>query len=782
MSDPRHDLTRTPTLGRLIERTRGRLTRQVWKHGVGTVLAVLAGWLLFAFLADWGLHVPAPVRIFHALVLIGLPAWFVWRGLLRPLQRVPDDAGLAVLIERAKPGTHELFVSAAQLQRSGNGDPALIERVLAEAEERARECELGGVLDERRPSRRIQGGFACAAAVAALFVLAPNHARIFFARMFGGSTPWPQRTYLTVEVPLHGRAGLEGHERVDVGEQEIVVRVARGSDVPVLVTAEGEIPDEVTLTFDTGEEVVLASGGGPYFRQTLRSCQEDLGFRVTGGDDTDGEPHVRVLVLQPPDVAGLAVRVTPPAYSDLPEETVYDRDVEVLAGSRIEVHVLPDPPTATGQVRVLPEDRVLPLETAPFPVTDGDDPRTGLAFSLTAERSLRYRFELVDDTGLSNPDPGLFAVRVVEDRAPELTVLAPGRGDVETVVGGALPLGVRAEDDFGLASLTWTVSSTAENETLLSGELAMRSLSAAEPPGGEGLEPDPSGPAARRATGRTRLEVDRLAPDGGMLVEGQQFELRFQARDNRAPEPGQTETSAVRIRVVSADDLLRRVQDRLARARLQASQLVDLQNARRQRTEELLESLAGGEDVDEAGIDELALAAALTGQRRVQGDARAMARELSAVNETVLYARLDEKAGGLLERLDGLLADVTDRGFHPELWRDLARAHGAGELGNPGFAGHLVAILEIALQVSEDHAQAAVAALETAQNGGDVTVLEEQLVLAIEQQTETLTRLEDLLERLAAWDNFQSVLTLTRDILNRQKSLQERTRQFASDK
>ena len=48
-------------------------------------------------------------------------------------------------------------------------------------------------------------------------------------------------------------------------------------------------------------------------------------------------------------------------------------------------------------------------------------------------------------------------------------------------------------------------------------------------------------------------------------------------------------------------------------------------------------------------------------------------------------------------------------------------------------------------------------------------------------QARTLTEIESLLERLSEWENFQSILTLTRDILNRQKNLTERTRQFAKD-
>jgi len=59
---------------------------------------------------------------------------------------------------------------------------------------------------------------------------------------------------------------------------------------------------------------------------------------------------------------------------------------------------------------------------------DGDDffpgaaeaSATALGFELQAERSLRFRYGLTDDNGLTNPDPGLWAIEVTEDRAPVL--------------------------------------------------------------------------------------------------------------------------------------------------------------------------------------------------------------------------------------------------------------------------------------------------------------------------------------------------------------------------
>lgn len=283
-----------------------------------------------------------------------------------------------------------------------------------------------------------------------------------------------------------------------------------------------------------------------------------------------------------------------------------------------------------------------------------------------------------------------------------------------------------------------------------------------------------------RALGRQRIEVAELSAPGQELSEGQQFALVFHGEDNRAPEPGTSQSHPVRVRVVTPDDLLRRVQDRLARARVDASRLAELSREKRARVEELLDALQSDSPLD-AG-DQSSLAAALTGARLVQGDARSIARDLASVTETVLYARLDEKAGTALELLDGLLAESTDREFHHEPWAELASAHSEGHLGAPGFAGSLIDILGLSVTIAEGSAQSAVAALDASAHAPSAAERQDMLVAAVEAQTLALSQIEDLLERLAEWDNFQSVLALTRDILNRQQSLTERLREYGSER
>ena len=185
-------LRETPTLQRLLDRLGRELRMQVWMHGLGTVAMVAALWCLWTFVADWGLSVPRVVRLAHALLLVGLPIWFVWRALLRPLKNLPDRAGLAVLLERAQDQKDELLVSAAQLQERPDGDPSLVRRVLAQAEERAQSLNTAPVIDRRGPRLRLAGGIASVGALAVLALTQGELFGIFVNHLVGGSSPWPR--------------------------------------------------------------------------------------------------------------------------------------------------------------------------------------------------------------------------------------------------------------------------------------------------------------------------------------------------------------------------------------------------------------------------------------------------------------------------------------------------------------------------------------------------------------------------------------------------------------
>src|SRR5690606_31368372 len=157
-----HRKSGTPGIDRLLERLARRLRAHVLLFGLGRVLLGGAAWLALAFVLDRWLQLPGGVRVVHFAVLLGLPAWLLWRELLVPLRRIPDRDGLAVLVEREHPELHELLVSAVQLERragaSTPGEAELVRRVVADAESRARLLDPAGIDDPVRSRKSLLGG------------------------------------------------------------------------------------------------------------------------------------------------------------------------------------------------------------------------------------------------------------------------------------------------------------------------------------------------------------------------------------------------------------------------------------------------------------------------------------------------------------------------------------------------------------------------------------------------------------------------------------------------
>lgn len=783
----------TPRIDALLSRLRSALRRQVWLHGMGTVVAAGAGWLLFTFLADRFLHVPAPVRMVHSALTLGLPLFFLWREFMRPMSHIPSRRGLAVLAGRAAPETRDLIVSAIQLapqkgERAGSGSDELVERVVLEAEQAAAGVNIARVLVPKGPRRRAWLG-ACAVVTCGVALgVQPAMTRIFISRALGSSTPWPRRTTLSVEIPL-----ADDRAQVETIGDVIIVRVARGSDVPVLVRAEGVIPSDVVLRFDDGYESVLSSGGSSKFHTSLRAVQEDLAFTVIGGDDTDGVPVVRLQVLQPPEVIDLAFDITPPAYTGLPHEVVFRTEAVVLEGSRVRVHVQPDPVDSHGEAQIFPMDEHLPLLPMPFPVNpDTIQERgssdaievAGLAFDLVATSSLRFSLDLLDAGGLPNPDPGLFSIQVEPDRKPELTLISPARAEMDVVLGGTVPLWLRLGDDFGLASASWDVRSPQDPERQINGgELELLDMAADAPAQGRKRLRD------ERMAGAL-LEVSEFDPEQ-VLTEGRVLILQALALDKREPQAGEAQSAPVRLRVVSGDEFQRRLKENLARAGERAGALTkladDLVNqleglTRSYDMQEQADAEAVSDAQDSAEEDEFGDAEQLGYvARRLGGDTHVLARDLASLAEGLIYSRLDPRSGALLQALVDPSRHSAERIFQPQSWLAITDDYAEGRLGQADLAGDLVALVGLSLVVSERHVPLVTEALLEASTAGEQTKEKQSVERALIAARLAQVELESLLTALGEWDNFQSVLNLVRDILNRQTNLNQRSQSYAED-
>jgi len=77
--------------------------------------------------------------------------------------------------------------------------------------------------------------------------------------------------------------------------------------------------------------------------------------------------------------------------------------------------------------------------------------------------------------------------------------------------------------------------------------------------------------------------------------------------------------------------------------------------------------------------------------------------------------------------------------------------------------------------------EAWISSLEAVRDAGDLESASSALAEADLRLTELRATMDRLTGELGEWDSLQSVLSLTRDILSRQKNLKERTRKAAEN-
>ena len=765
MKQGAHSLEHTPRLAALLTALRARIVRRIWTLGLGRLATIAGAWAALTFLLDRTLDLPRALRLLSLVAFVAYFAWELRRNLVRALRRMPDDARLALVAERGLDSREELFVSAVQLQRElGQGHGALHDElarsVVARAEAAAAGVRTDQLVEFRTARRHAALGVAALAAAALPLVTSPL-AGVFAARLFGADVDWPQRTRLELEVLAGAIVEQDG--------EDFTLTVPRGGDLSLAVRAIGELPGEVELASESALPQILLPGGDGVFRTVLRSVTRDDVLELSGGDDDDG-PRARLVVVDPPDLAGVVFDVEPPPYTGLAPRRFEGTGATGLVGSLVRVYARPRPNDAAARLFMLPTERVVTPERRAVPADlalalgaeSGADVGDVLYHEFVLEESLRLRFELTDARGLSSPEPALFALDATVDRAPEIVRLVPTRSDVETSSLGAVRVVLTVRDDFGIGDVRWSVRSGGDGPALGEGVLAPLAL-----------------PEGVPGEWHVSLLLE-LAPLLGAGAEaGGELQVVFETADLAVP-PHVGRDESLRVRVLSGDELLRRVKDRLAKAREQASRLSERLLEARRRCEELADLIDASGATSGEELSGLRTALALA--RRTESDGQALLRELTSVVEMVLYARLDDKAEPLLLALDRELGARRSRAFEVDPWRNLTLEQARAPLATEGFGVHLVSIAAIGVELVDGPLAAGANALDGAAAADDADELGAALATSAGEATQALALVESLLERLSEWDNYQSVLSLARDLLERQKALSERTRRYATDR
>ena len=119
--------------------------------------------------------------------------------------------------------------------------------------------------------------------------------------------------------------------------------MARGQTYELAVGLDetDRMPDtaRITYTFDDGEtltEPLRADAKNRLFRGRLEAVDRSFSFTVAAGDDRTAPRQV--VAVPPPVLGDLAISITPPPYTGLPQETLAPglTQVQAVYGSQVD--------------------------------------------------------------------------------------------------------------------------------------------------------------------------------------------------------------------------------------------------------------------------------------------------------------------------------------------------------------------------------------------------------------------------------------------------------------
>lgn len=455
---------------RRLEKVRRALRLYLLVEGLSWVVAAVLIAIVTTLVTDRLLRFNLPTRLGLLAIALAAISYVVAQRLIRPLLLPLVDLDLAEIIDRRVPGVGQRISNVLQLpellRSKGHSSPSMIHATVVECAEALGRIDLAGALNSQRRRKRL---IACSAAVLLAVgwcAVWPATAELWARRWLAGSTVrWPQRTYLSLE-------GLDDATTLLVprGELSLLHITANpkfsGSSGAWLLAGRGEPlvvesaeppdsrpPDQVSISY------LLADGdrrrgnaeqfGETSFRYELPPLAEPVELSIYGGDDWLGP--ITIEPIDRPAVSTLEITARWPGSTEARTEKVGEGNSQLLflPKTQLELRLVANQPLESAEAL----DKLLPVSG-----WEKIDESTYL-LRWTMQESMALEFRLKGQRGGLASKPYFLAIGLLKDREPRVTIRSSGVGRRVTPVA-RIPLTLRANDDFGLASLALDLERT----------------------------------------------------------------------------------------------------------------------------------------------------------------------------------------------------------------------------------------------------------------------------------------------------------------------------------
>ena len=758
----------------LLDSLRQRIRRYVVFDSMLAIAVVLLSAFWIGLAVDYGpvlLGGSEMPRSARAVLLIAvgvlvcvLLATLLIARLSRPL---PDDS-LALLVERVHPKLGGRLITAVQLTRPGrSGDehaPELLRMVHHQASAKVDEVDPARVF---RPEPLIQKSLIAIPMVLGIVLFAfvsPSA----FARAAGrlsllSDERWPRRAKLEmvgVDLP---RVTASETEDASPDRLEFVdgsLRLPKGSSPTLRIRAavgEGRtVPSLCTVYYETADGTRGQSNMRRVGRERdgyqafvldgppLSNLNESFTFSVRGLDDR--MLGFRIEAVEPPTLTEMNVRVRLPDYlkpaTDAPLEfdieTPYEAGLRISEGSVVTLEAVSSLPLGDVDAVVEADGEVIPADLS------FDETRTIALLTLRDFRKpTAIRLVPSDADGIVAQSPFRYFLGAVIDEPPTVDVRLAG---IETAITpiARLPIECEASDDYAVTSLQAFVverrqatdppeaEPPAEPETLVDNSLSTQ------------MQLDRDGRATTVVDLRALTNDGKLAP----IEPGSTVHVSAEALDGYDLDgEDRTASELIRLRVVTAAELLRLLEKRELGLRTRLEQTLTEMNGLREqlarfRADRFEITVPEGEEADATRRRELQI----IGLR---------------VQQSFLQAtKTSEELTGIAESLDDLLQEMVNNRVDSPDRRE--------RLGS-GVRDPLRQVVEDLMSRLKQQLTAVEAAVETPPEA--ISKTEE----AIATSDEVVLALAAVLEKMLYLESYNEILDLVRGLIEEQDKLKADT-------
>jgi hypothetical protein len=530
VADPAAPSGETFPLPKLLESRLAAVIRRATMLGAFEGVLILATLLTLTVaglcLIDWILDLPRGVRLLNFILLLMAFGWGVFSLIIVPLRVRLNREQAALASQKAMPNLGSSLISSIQLAsgKGTHGSTVMVQALIRQTDERIRNLNLAAAVF---PLHLFKAWLKLAVLVVIPFLAAAiflPSVSILLQRLAVANIPLPTLT------------------RVFPVTENLVAPV--GSSVLLVAEAEGVIPavGRVEIIHASGERQSFPALPDPAnpkrFSTNLPNVQQSFSYYFQLNDGRSSE--FKTLVQLPPTLESLEILHQYPPHTGRKAETLAPGNLVFLAGSTVRIRARSTQPLRSAVLNLHGQEKILE------PTLSMDRREVEVSFTVPTEKLTALTVSLVNSEGLGSIDDTVYPIRLIQDQAPEVELIQPRETFRTATLRAKHPIHFRATDDYGLkdVSLVYTVGTSSEEEE-----------------GEEFRQTFPIGEDPLRL--EERFEWDLQAGKVPVL-EGSTVNYWIEATDNNdATGPGVTRTPSRQIRVVTQQEKLAEIFDRI---------------------------------------------------------------------------------------------------------------------------------------------------------------------------------------------------------------------------